>query len=238
MIIDQVENDKNSWFSLSKDSVENHLDIYLYGVVGSYRITAKRFLDEVRAAGSVTTINLYLNTLGGGFYDGLAIYNTLKQHQAIVTVKVMGYALSMGSVIMLAGDKVEAAENSLIMIHRANASVRGNADDLQQAIDILLKHEAAIVPEYGRRMGLDDKAVEALLSAETWYTAPEAKAAGLIDVVTGEVVVDADAAGKTTENLHYMNQHFKNVPVQLMGLSNESGGDVGGDQSDGYTGFL
>jgi len=222
MTLDQVVNAESGWFTLSKDSEKKHLDIYLYGVIGSYRVNAQQFLDDIQAAGEVSTINLYLNTFGGGFYDGLAIYNTLKQHSAQVTVKVMGYALSMGSVIMLAGDRIEAAENSLIMIHRANAGVRGNVDDLQKAISILLKHEEAIIPEYKRRLGVDDSAVKTLLSDETWYTAKEAKAAGLVDYVMGEVEIDKDASGMTAENLRFVNENFKKIPDALSAVAAQS----------------
>lgn len=98
------------WYSIATNAAAKHAEIYLYGVIGGYYANVQQFLADLQGAGDVEKITVYLNTVGGSFYDGLPIYNTLKQHQAHVTVKVMGYALSMGSVIMLAGDVVEAAE--------------------------------------------------------------------------------------------------------------------------------
>ena len=174
------------WYQLTSNQAAKHVDIYLYGVIGSYRVNARKFLADLQAAGDVTSITVYLNTVGGSFYDGLPIYNTLKQHKAHVTIKVMGYALSMGSVIMLAGNTIEAAENSLIMIHRAQGFVFGDAEAMTKMADILQKHEAGITPEYMRRMNKTASEVQTLLKAETWFTASEAKAAGLIDTISGK----------------------------------------------------
>lgn len=203
------------WFNLETNKESKHVDIYLYGVIGGYNVNLQQFLQDLSAAGEVDTITVYLNSVGGYFGDGLPIFNTLKQHKAHVTVKVMGYALSMASVIMLAGDVVEAAENALIMIHRAYNSEWGNADDLTKAAEILLKHEAAIIPEYARRMNLSDKAVFELLKAETWYTASEAKQAGLIDRITGEAVLDKAAAKLDGEVVNYALSNYRNVPANL-----------------------
>lgn len=200
---------------MAANKAKKHLDIYLYGVIGGSRVNAQRFIDELQAAGTVDTITVYLNTVGGSFYDGLPIYNTLKQHSAVVTMRVMGYALSMGSVVMLAGDRIEAAENSLLMIHRAQAAAVGDADELMKAVEVLLKHEAAIIPEYSRRMGLSAEEVAALLADETWYTAEEAKQAGLIDAVIGEVVIDDQQAGISAESLDFACSRFRKVPDAL-----------------------
>ncbi|MEB4590782.1 head maturation protease, ClpP-related, partial [Candidatus Thiothrix sp. Deng01] len=178
---------------------------------------AQQFLADLQGAGDVETITVYLNTVGGSFYDGLPIYNTLKQHKAHVTVKVMGYALSMGSVIMLAGDVVEAAENSLVMIHRAQGGVWGDAEDMAHASQVLQKHEQAVIPEYMRRLGKSEQDVMALLKAETWYTASEAKAAGLVDAVTAATLTGkGGAADMQAESWEYASQHFRNIPQAVM----------------------
>ena len=207
----------NGWYNIAHNAGARNADIYLYGIIGGWNVNAQQFLAELQAAGDVDTITVYLNTVGGSFYDGLPIYNTLKQHKAHVTVKVMGYALSMGSVVMLAGDAVEAAENSLIMIHRAQGGVWGDAGEMAKTADILLKHEAAILPEYARRMGKTETEVQALLQAETWYTAAEAKAAGLVDTITGKTTATPPAATMPADSWHYAEQHFNNIPAALLG---------------------
>lgn len=211
----------NQWYNIAVNSASRHADIYLYGVIGGWNANIQQFLMDVQNAGDVATMTVYLNTVGGSFYDGLPIYNTLKQHKAHITVKVMGYALSMGSVIMLAGDVIEAAENSLIMIHRAQGEFWGSAEDMQRGAEILIKHEQAILPEYMRRMGKSANQVQALLNAETWYTAAEAKAAGLVDTITQPITPDLTTATNNAESWAYASQHFRNIHPSFQVLTNQ-----------------
>lgn len=213
--------ENNQWYNIAVNSASRHADIYLYGVIGGWNANIQQFLMDVQNAGDVATMTVYLNTVGGSFYDGLPIYNTLKQHKAHITVKVMGYALSMGSVIMLAGDVIEAAENSLIMIHRAQGEFWGSAEDMQRGAEILIKHEQAILPEYMRRMGKTANQVQALLNAETWYTADEAKAAGLVDTITQPITPDLTTATNNAESWAYASQHFRNIPPSFQVLTNQ-----------------
>lgn len=224
------ETNQAQWYNLAENKATKHLDIYLFGVIGGWRVNAQTFLDDIRGAGEVKTITVYLNTVGGSFYDGLPIYNMLKQHKAQVTVRVMGYALSMGSVIMLAGDRVEAAESSLIMIHRAQGGVFGDADDMTKGADVLVSHEAVIIPEYARRLGVSPEQVSELLAAETWYTASQAKEAGLIDALIEEPEGDDMAANILDESLEYVNQHFRNIPAALVQLATKQHTHQEGDE--------
>lgn len=210
------QHSKASWFNLDTNKIGKHVDIYLYGVIGGYNVNVQQFLYELQVAGDVDTITVYINSVGGSFYDGLAIANTLKQHKAQVTTRVMGYALSMASVIMLAGDVVEAAENALIMIHRAFGSLDlGDADDFKKQADILAKHEALLIQSYTQRMNLQEKDVFKLLKAETWYTAGEAKQAGLIDNLLGDVVLDPKTVALDGEAVNYALRNCRNIPANV-----------------------
>lgn len=199
---------------LEADQKQNHADLYIFGVIGSWwdENTAEAVLSELQSYDNLSTIDVYLATIGGTFMDGLPIYNLLKNHKATVTVKVIGYALSMGSVIMLAGDKVQAAQNALIMIHNAQGVAWGNAAELRKGADKLDKHEQAIMPRYCERMNLSSDEVQTLLDEETWYTADEAKAAGLIDEIIDPVDLD-DTDNKQPENSwRYAAENFRNPP--------------------------
>lgn len=189
----------------------NHADIYLYGAIGGWRVNAQSFLDDLNAAGDLDTITVYLNTVGGTFYDGLPIYNTLKQHPASVTVKVMGYALSMGSVIMLAANKgqVEVAENAIVMVHPPQGWAYGDAQELRKSAAVLETHERALIPEYMRRMNKTESQVRQILQDETWYTGPEAIAAGLADRLFDAVDLDEAAEDMTTDSLEFAVENFQ-----------------------------
>lgn len=182
-------------------------DIYLYGVIGGNKVNAHMVQQAISKAGDIDVLNVHLNTFGGTFADGLAIYNTLKNQSAYVVVKVMGYALSMGSVIMLAADDVQCAENGLIMIHRAQGLTFGDVDDHFKAIEVLDKHEAVMNPVYLEKMGITETKLNELLSAETWYTAREAKEAGLVDTIINAVKIDEEEANAGASGLDVVSSY-------------------------------
>lgn len=177
---------------LQVDPKSQHADLYLIGYIGSdwwseTGNTASSVLAQLAAYTELKNITVHLSTMGGSFLDGLPIYNILKQHPAHVTINIIGYALSMGSVIMLAGDTINAAQNSIIMIHNAQGGASGSAADLRKVADILDTHEQAIIPRYSERMGKTPAEIQALLDAETWYSADQALEAGLVDAITDAV---------------------------------------------------
>ena len=106
------------------------------------------------------------------------------------------------------------------MIHRAQGFTYGDASDHTKTAQVLQTHENAVIPDYMRKLGKTDKQVRDLLQAETWYTAAEAKAAGLVDVITGQVDTSAaiDKAGATGEGRKIINA-YKCKPGQLCTLA-------------------
>ncbi len=51
-------------------------------------------------------------------FEGIAIYNLLRNHPADITVYIDGVAASMASVVAMAGDRVVMPENAMMMIHK------------------------------------------------------------------------------------------------------------------------
>ncbi len=199
---------------LEADTNNKHADLYLFGVIGSWwdENTAEEVLSELRSYDNLDTITVYISTVGGTFLDGLPIYNLLKNHPATVTTRVIGYALSMGSVIMLAGDRIEAAQNSLVMIHNAQGIAWGSANDMRATAEIMDKHEQAIIPRYRERMSLSNDEIQALLDAETWYTADEALAAGLIDEIIDPVDLDDTDQQQPENSWKFAAENFRHPP--------------------------
>lgn len=191
-------------------STGTHVDIYLFGIIGTRKINPSTVLQAINKDGTPATVRAFINTVGGSFESGLAIHNTLKQHPAHVTTVNMGYALSMGSLLLLAGDEIEAADNSLLMIHRSQGFSLGDVDDHAKAIEVQKQHDQTLVTTYRKRLNLSDDAIMKLMKAETWYTATEAKAAGLIDTITGAATLDKAGAESGASDL--VLAKFRNAP--------------------------
>ena len=136
-------------------------------------MTAKRMAGILRNLGN-KDIQVNINSPGGDFFEGVAVYNLLRQHKAKVTVNVMGLAASAASVIAMAGDEINMGEGSFIMIHNAWAVAVGNRHDMQAASEQLAPFDEAMAEVYAARTGLTAKAAAKLMDAETWIGSSKA----------------------------------------------------------------
>jgi ATP-dependent protease ClpP protease subunit len=102
-------------------------EIVIYDEIGAFGIPAKAFLDELKALGPVAELTVRINSPGGSVFDGVAIYNALKRHDAAVTVWIDGIAASIASMIAMAGDEVVMPENAMLVLHDPSGLVAGTA---------------------------------------------------------------------------------------------------------------
>ena len=196
-----------SWYEIKAAAKKGRAEIYIFEEIGMWGVTAKRFAADLRALGDISEIDLHINSPGGGVFDGMAIYNVLKNHSADVYTYIDGLAASMGSVIALSGDYISMPANAFMMIHNPAGGAWGEEKDMQKMADILAKIKEGIVSVYVAKTGKTVEEIGALMDAETWMTGVEAKDMGFIDEVTREVAVAASF------NL----QRFEKVPGALLG---------------------
>lgn len=157
--------------------------IHLYDAIDPWwGISAQSFVDQLNEL-DVDEITLRVNSPGGSVYDGIAIANALRAHDAKVTAYVDGLAASIASVIITAADEVVMMPNSEIMIHEASALGYGDARDLAKTSERLEKIGQNIAGAYADRAGGKAEDWRAAMLEETWYSASEAVAAGLADRV-------------------------------------------------------
>jgi ATP-dependent Clp protease, protease subunit len=89
-------------------------------------------------------IQLFINSPGGEVYAGLAMYDVMQFIRAPIRTTCVGIAMSMGSVLLMAGTKGRrtALPNSRIMIHQGSSGFRGNTPDVEvQAKEIFALRE-------------------------------------------------------------------------------------------------
>lgn len=134
----------------------------------------------------VNEINVYINSYGGAVSEGLAIYNTLKNHKATVNTYCQGFACSIASVIMQAGDIRYMYSNSLLMIHNAWMFTIGDSEELRKAADDLEKINGEVIKIYVEKSGLSEDEIRQMLDNEDWITSDAAIAKGFADKVIKE----------------------------------------------------
>jgi ATP-dependent protease ClpP protease subunit len=99
------------WYEMVRAEAGDAATIRIFGDIGESwwgdSVSATSFADELDALGrNVRSIELRINSPGGDMFDGVAIYNTLRNHSARKTVYVDGLAASAASVIAMAGDEI------------------------------------------------------------------------------------------------------------------------------------
>lgn len=145
-------------------------------------VSAEALVPEIRAVKG-GTIHLRINSPGGDVFAAQTICQAIKDTGAKVIAHVDGYAASAATVIATAADEVEISEGAFYMIHNAWTWAMGNANDLTATAGLLGKIDGSLAAQYAKKSGMDVAAIRTAMDAETWYTAEEAVAAGLVDRV-------------------------------------------------------
>ncbi|MFV0830202.1 head maturation protease, ClpP-related [Klebsiella quasipneumoniae] len=155
-------------------------------------ITAKRIAGALRAMnGADVTVNI--NSPGGDMFEGLAIYNLLREYEGHVTVKVLGIAASAASIIAMAGDDIQIGRGAFLMIHNCWVYAMGNRHDFAELAQSLEPFDTAMADIYAARSGLDIAAVQKLMDAESYIGGSDAVAKGLADsLLSADAVSDGD----------------------------------------------
>jgi ATP-dependent protease ClpP protease subunit len=157
-------------------------------------VTVNRVSAALRQIGKRDVV-VNINSPGGDFFEGLAIYNVLREHPAKVTVKVLGIAASAASVIAMAGDEVQIARAGFLMIHNTWIMAMGDRNALREAADWLEPFDQVSVDIYAARTGMEPKDITKMLDRETWIGGTEAVDKGFADDF-----LPADAIDDKTKN--------------------------------------
>ncbi|MFJ5159453.1 head maturation protease, ClpP-related [Pantoea sp. NPDC088449] len=155
-------------------------------------VTASRIAAALRSIGGAdVTVNI--NSPGGDMFEGLAIYNLLREYEGKVTVKVLGLAASAASIIAMAGDEVQIGRGAFLMIHNCWVYAMGNRHDLQQIAADMVPFDKAMNDIYGARTGLDTATIDAMMDAETYIGGSDAVDKGFADrLLSADEIADDD----------------------------------------------
>lgn len=171
------------WYRISNKAGQAP-EVYIYDEIGGLGIGSGDFLNELR--GLQGDLSVHLNSPGGDVFDGLAIYQALKNRAGSTTVHIDGLAASIASVIALGADQVIMAPKASMMIHDGFSAAMGNAADMRKLADLLDKTSDNIASVYADKAGGTVDFWRGRMREETWYSADEALEAGLVDEVEGK----------------------------------------------------
>jgi ATP-dependent protease ClpP protease subunit len=158
-------------------------------------VTAKRIQGALRQIGE-RPVNVLINSPGGDFFEGLAIYNLLREHPEAVNVQILGMAASAASTIAMSGDTIQIAKAGMLFIHNTQWVAVGDRHVMQDAADQMTEFDLIGAQVYSDRTGGDLKDIQKLMDKETFISGEKAVDQGFADEL-----LPADAATKPKQGL-------------------------------------
>ncbi|MBC3272620.1 Clp protease ClpP [Pseudomonas sp. SWRI81] len=215
----RVEVQDKTWYALqaSGEATERVIEVFVYGEIGAWGITANQFVQDLRAMDDgVSPVIAAFNSIGGDLFDGLAMHNALSRLGERCTGRIDALAASAASVAVCGAHRVVIAANAMLMIHNPYTYAGGGAEDFRRVADVLDQTLEAIIAAYkAKAPDIDDAELRRMVDAETWLTANEAVALGLADEVGDGIKVKA-CLGQGA-----VLQRFQHAPVELVAQLDE-----------------
>lgn len=160
--------------------------IILYGEIGGWaEVSSARVVTELLdLARTYKRIDVRINSVGGEVYEGLAIYQALRDCPADITIYIDGIAASMAAIIALCGKPLYMSPFSRLMLHNVSGGTWGNSQELRRTAEHMESLQGDLARMIAGRLGKTPEEIEATYfadGADHWITAREAKEMGLID---------------------------------------------------------
>ncbi|WP_314155007.1 head maturation protease, ClpP-related [Rouxiella badensis] len=184
------------WDGGIKAANSNANTISIFDVIGSdywgEGVTANRIAGALRSMNG-EDVTVSINSPGGDMFEGLAIYNLLREYSGKVTVKVLAIAASAASIIAMAGDEVQIGRGAFLMIHNCWVYAVGNRHDLARAAQDMEPFDRAMQDIYSTRSGLDASTVSEMMDNETYIGGNDAVEKGFADrLLSADEISDGD----------------------------------------------
>ena len=138
--------------------------------------------------GSGKKITIYINTNGGSVYDGLVLCDIIEQLKTETEVIVLGYAYSMGSIILMAGKNNPNVTRkcypfSTALIHGGSAYITGSSSQVKDYFKFNEKFEKRIANFIVSHTNLTEDDYAAIERYEAYMDSDEMLEKGLVDEI-------------------------------------------------------
>jgi ATP-dependent protease ClpP protease subunit len=168
-----------------KNQVSGGAEIRMYGYIGKYEeFDYKRFQQVFRdALTNNNDLTIRMHCGGGSVYEGLAIYDLIRNSEGHTRVIVEGMAASMGGVIALAGDEIEMNDNAFFMMHAVTAGCFGNKNDFKNGIQQIENCEDRLGKIFKERTKADEETITGWFNSgqDHWLDSGKCEQLGICD---------------------------------------------------------
>lgn len=204
---------------------ESEATIYMYDAIVGDDLTAEwcggispmMFLRDL-ASITAPTIHLRINSPGGDVFAARAIEQAIRDSDKTIICHIDGICASAATFIAIACDEVIMSPGALFMIHNGWTWGCGDRHDFTKTSTLLGKVDSTIALSYATKSGKPQDEIALLMDAETWFTAQEAIAFGLVDRIAGEADAVPPAAPLDSEVMPADPEHEAG-PTDMWNLS-------------------
>ncbi len=137
-------------------------------------------------------VQVIINSPGGLVFEGLQMFNLLRNYSGAVNTHISGVAASMASYIALAGDVRTAEDNAVFMIHNARSGKYGDQNDLRKTADVLEGLSNIFAKKYSEVTGKSMEDIKVLMDAESYFFGSEIMEAGFVSEISDTANGDAN----------------------------------------------
>ena len=150
--------------------------------IGDWGITSSNIISQL--SGMDGDILVKIATPGGDIFQGIEIYNALKDYnKGKINIVITSLAASMGSYIALAGDTIKAYDNATYMIHNGWSFCVGDHRDMRHSADILEGLSSMLAKKYISKTGKSKTEIHGLMDAESWFYGEDILKQGFVDEI-------------------------------------------------------
>ena len=138
--------------------------------------------------GTGKKITIYINSNGGSVYDGLCLCNIIECLKTKTEIIVLGYAYSMGSIILMAGKNNPNVTRkcypfSTALIHGGSSYVSGTSSQVKDYFKFNEKFEKRIADFIVSHTNLTEEDYAAIERYEAYMDSDEMLEKGLVDEI-------------------------------------------------------
>jgi len=180
-------------------------DAWIYQYMGMTYTAPHSVTEAISGASESETLDVYINSPGGEITAGSEIYSALRRAGDRVRIHITGEAASAASVIAMAG-WCDMEPTARMMVHNVSTTASGDYRDMDAASEALKVANRSIASAYVAKTGMTETDALELMDHETWLTAQDALAYGLIDAVS------APQSDKTGGEVRMTNSAAETLP--------------------------
>ena len=184
MVINPVVYDERKGNDIFSKNLENRV-IHLVGEVNDEMAASIVAQLLYLSSQSNEDIQLYINSPGGSVSAGMAIYDTMQYIEAPVSTVCVGYAASMGAVILSGGEKGKRMilPHAEVMIHQPSGGMKGQASELEIAAAHIKKTKYMLNALLAKNCNKSYEEMQKDTVRDCWMSAKEACEYGIVDTV-------------------------------------------------------